>query len=112
MSSIDWANELRKVDPTKSSYWYEECEKAAINVKCGSDWVLLKRDEEDNYQGTTELIIQDKDGNFFECNYYWGSCSGCDTLQGEGEEAACQMIYDEIKPRTTDQTNCTEPTTQ
>ena len=81
---------------------YKTCEKAAFDLKFGRDkWKIKFRDVENNYQGSTKLVVVAKsDGGCavaYLVEYGWGSCSGCDTLDGSGPVAATEMIYEEIK---------------
>lgn len=92
----DWSNEIRKVD-VKDLYGYETCEHAVFNGKFGKDnWEIIKRDEDNDYQGETRITIKVGNEDWY-CSYWWGSCGGCDTLQGCGEEAACDMICGELE---------------
>ncbi len=89
----DWARELEKVGGS----WYEDCEKAVFNAKFGvGNWEFVKRREDNDYQGQTKIILKVGD-DIWKCNYWWGSCDHCDTLQGGGVEEACDMICGELE---------------
>lgn len=75
---------------------YEDCEKIAWDIVFPKGHKILRRHEDNDYQGKTSIDIE-SEGKLYHCEYWWGSCSGCDTLQGNGHEEAIKMIIDGIK---------------
>ena len=61
--------------------------------------VLVQEDDED-YQGDTFVLLE-KDSKYGFLNIGWGSCSGCDALQGcetlTELESLIESIIDEVK---------------
>lgn len=89
--------ELRKLH-TDDDYWYTDCELAVLNKVFGDDWRIINKNTEGNYDGETTIEIEiRKKWDVYKFSYFWGSCSGCDTLQGYGPEAACQMIFENLQ---------------
>ena len=78
-------------------YGYEKCERIAFEIAFPKGFKVIKREQDNDYQGSTYIDLE-ADGKFYHCEYSWGSCGGCDTLEGNGEEAAIKMIFEEIKP--------------
>ena len=56
--------------------------------------ILLQKDEQ-NYQGDSFLIYE-KDGKYGYLTFGWGSCSGCDALQGCGDINEVQELMDQL----------------
>ena len=51
------------------------------SIDPGIDWLVAV--DEDDYQGDSLLLGKARDtGKFYFLTYGWGSCSGCDALQG------------------------------
>ena len=92
-----WMPELRKVDPKENNYLYSygDCEEAVFNKVFGK-FQIIKNEVIGDWQGKTEIIIE-SNGKRYKCTYHWGSCSGCDTLQASGPEAACEYIESVIE---------------
>ena len=88
--NVDWKDIIFKL-PTKDYWSYEDCEKVV------ADYLHMKiksREDVGEWGGQTIVKFEDKAGKVITFDYGWGSCSGCDTLEGAGEAAACEMIYD------------------
>ena len=94
MEGDEWARYLTKYDTGSSWTDYETCEKAVadrlgLTIKC--------RKDHGSWHGETVLTLVNKSTSTeYTATYEWGSCSGCDTLEGSGPSAACEMIYDEF----------------
>lgn len=56
--------------------------------------ILLQKDEQ-NYQGDSFLIYE-KDGKYGYLTFGWGSCSGCDALQGCNSISEVQELMDRL----------------
>lgn len=54
--------------------------------------IILQKDEQ-NYQGDSFLIYE-KDGKYGYLTFGWGSCSGCDALQGCNSISEVQELMD------------------
>lgn len=59
---------------------------------CGT---VIERHDDENYQGDTRVLLL-KDGRFGYLEIGWGSCSGCDALQGCGSWGQLQELIDAI----------------
>jgi hypothetical protein len=81
---------------------YKDCLLAALEYYYNvTDYEILTWVEENGYQGDTIAVIKDKKtGQFYYCNFGWGSCSGCDTLEGEHgtEENVIRELQNDIVP--------------
>lgn len=82
---------------------YATCEKAAFDLLFGKDdhWEILYKKRENDYQGSTYIVLKagrtrenadNKGWAAYQCEYSWGSCGGCDTLEGSGPVEAVKMI--------------------
>jgi hypothetical protein len=58
------------------------------------DWEVVVDLSEDDYSGNVDLVAT-KDGKYLYLQYYYGSCSVCDTW--EGDELSGLEIEDEIR---------------
>jgi len=58
--------------------------------------VLIQVDDRD-YQGDTRVLLQDANGFIGFLVFGWGSCSGCDALQGCSDFDDLQRLYDSLK---------------
>lgn len=56
--------------------------------------ILLQKDEQ-NYQGDSFLIYE-KDDKYGYLTFGWGSCSGCDALQGCNSIGEVQELMDRL----------------
>lgn len=56
--------------------------------------ILLQKDEQD-YQGDSFLIYE-KDDKYGYLTFGWGSCSGCDALQGCNSISEVQELMDRL----------------
>lgn len=56
--------------------------------------ILLQKDEQ-NYQGDSFLIYE-KDDKYGYLTFGWGSCSGCDALQGCNSISEVQELMDRL----------------
>lgn len=56
--------------------------------------ILLQKDEQ-NYQGDSFLIYE-KDNKYGYLTFGWGSCSGCDALQGCNSIGEVQELMDRL----------------
>lgn len=56
--------------------------------------IILQKDEQ-NYQGDSFLIFE-KDGKYGYLTFGWGSCSGCDALQGCNSISEVQELMDRL----------------
>jgi len=56
---------------------------------------VLLEVEDDDYQGDTRVLLKDGD-KYGYLIFGWGSCSGCDALQGCGTTQELQDIYDNL----------------
>lgn len=56
--------------------------------------IILQKDEQ-NYQGDSFLIYE-KDGKYGYLTFGWGSCSGCDALQGCNSISEVQELMDRL----------------
>ena len=95
-----WDRESRWIDGG-----YDTCEKIAFDLLFGVDnWNIRYKHVDNDYQGTTRILVQKtkepEEGQFAEWVYFdygWGSCSGCDTLEGSGVVEAVKMIMESKK---------------
>lgn len=93
----EWMPELRKVH-TDSYYSYSDCELAVFNKLFDDRWRIKNKHVDNDYQGETKITLEiPSEFKEYSFSYFWGSCGGCDTLEGDGEEAACQMIYERLQ---------------
>lgn len=53
--------------------------------------------DDDDYQGDTYILYRYNDGRFAYLNFGWGSCSGCDALQGCENIDEVQELMDGLK---------------
>lgn len=54
---------------------------------------VLVEVEENDYQGCTWILLRGKDDRFGYLVYSWGSCSGCDDLQGCSGNADLEELH-------------------
>lgn len=59
---------------------------------CGT---VIERHDDDNYQGDTRVLLE-ANGRLGYLEIGWGSCSGCDCLQGCSSWSDLQELIDEI----------------
>ena len=57
---------------------------------------ILLRVDEDAWQGDT-LVLYEKDGKYGWLRFGWGSCSGCDALQGCSSYKEIQELIDSLE---------------
>jgi len=53
--------------------------------------------EDDDYQGDTYILYRYDNGKLAYLNFGWGSCSGCDSLQGCGSIEEVQELMDQLE---------------
>ena len=88
---VDWKDIIFKHH--KKDYEYEDCEKiVAEQLHMG----VKSREECGGWQGETVVKFEDRANKVVTFSYEWGSCFVCDTLEGGGAEAACEMIYEKF----------------
>jgi len=78
------------VEDEKNGYFYGPGDYQPIIENLGT--VLIQVDDQ-YYQGDTRVIYL-KDNKYGYLNFGWGSCSGCDVLQGCGNMADIQELMD------------------
>lgn len=101
MNDLEFEIKSRVAKYGENSYLcYGQCEEVAFDIAFPKGHKVLKRDEDNDYQGSTRIDIE-SDGKLYHCEYSWGSCGGCDTLEGDGHEATIKMILENIEPQTT-----------
>lgn len=83
------AKELYPKAVAEDGYWWGACDYQPILDQFGN--ILLQVDEK-NYQGDS-WVLYEKDGQYGYLCFGWGSCSGCDALQGcESWDAIDRLI--------------------
>ena len=94
---------------------YEECIRAAVLLRYKRIMDIIIQENDNDYQGDSILIGKDGYGQYYYCEWGWGSCSGCDMMQAESdndteENVVIQMLHsivpiphDDKKPYNVDQ---------
>lgn len=57
---------------------------------------VLVQVDDDDYQGDTRVLLK-KGGKYGFLNFGWGSCNGCDALQGCNSYSDVQQLIDELE---------------
>jgi hypothetical protein len=98
MKPIDQVYPEYAAQQAQNGYFYGPCDYMPLLESFGYT-ILLKLDDQD-YQGDSRLIFQDG-ARFGVMIFGWGSCSGCDALQGcDNMEEIAQLrdeLHDSIK---------------
>jgi len=71
----------------------DECRYGDIAGTVWGDWDILWEDSEENWQGHASFLAE-KDGKYCFYEWWYGSCSGCDTWEASGisgEDIAAEM---------------------
>lgn len=74
----------------RDGYFYGPCDYRPIIEELGN--VLVQVDDND-YQGDSRILYE-KDGKYGYLIFGWGSCSGCDALQGCENMNEIQSLMD------------------
>lgn len=86
---------IREVYPDEGQEpFYGPCNYNPLLESLGHD-ILVQVDDSD-YQGDSRLLFRREDGKIGYLNFGWGSCSGCDSLQGCETYAQIEELRDEL----------------
>ncbi len=81
---------------------YSDCVKTALAYHYDDIPTVYLEESDDGYQGSTFGIIRGKvkEGKqqWYYFNFGWGSCSGCDSLQGDGPIETIKGLKNDIIP--------------
>lgn len=83
-------------------YWKKEQERGSFYGP--SDYTpileqfgnIVLQVDDDDYQGDSRVLYE-KDGKYGYLIFGWGSCSGCDSLQGCDKISQIQSLIDELE---------------
>jgi hypothetical protein len=77
----------------KYGYWSGPSDYSPIIAEFGS---ILLRVDDDDYQGDSRVLYE-QGGKIGYLQFGWGSCSGCDALQGCSSMDEVQKLMDELR---------------
>lgn len=80
-TDLEWAHETF-TDPDDDSDWFSASDYTPVLERLGT--IVVRVDEED-YQGDSYVLYSgggERSGTWAFLTFGWGSCSGCDALQG------------------------------
>jgi len=86
------AKEIYPPDEDDQDYFYSPGDYQPILEQFGN--ILIQVDDND-YQGDSRIFYE-KDGKYGYLIFGWGSCSGCDALQGCNSYQEIQTLIDEM----------------
>jgi len=94
------ANEIRAMFPDLD----KEGESFSMCCGLGYEGLVSKfcasielNEPDDEYQGDSFLLLRDADGRLGYLKFGWGSCSGCDALQGCESFAELAELFDSLR---------------